>query len=85
MVRLIDRVERDRLLAAANLTPADAGLFDLARRIVAHVRAQGADGVDLSDAGERAALVAAVGVADLDQLVKATRLATEAGTLVALP
>lgn len=85
MARLIHVDERDRLLAAAGLTGADADLFDLARRITAHVLTLGGDGFDLTDAGERAALIAAVGESNTDRLIKATRLAREAGRLVVLP
>jgi hypothetical protein len=85
MTRLIHKSERDRLLAAAGLEPTDVALFDLARRIVAHVKSTGLAGVDTSDPDERAALVSAVGGADVDALIKATTLAVAAGTLVALP
>jgi hypothetical protein len=85
MTRLIHKSERDRLLREAGLEPADVALFDLARRIVEHVKAQGLAGVDTGDPDERAALVSAVGGADTDSLIKATKLAVAAGTLVALP
>jgi hypothetical protein len=85
MTRLIHRSERDRLLAAAGLEPSDVALFHLARRIAEHVKATGLAGVDTSDPDERAALVSAVGGADVDALIKATKLAVAAGTLVALP
>ncbi|MEK9722006.1 MAG: hypothetical protein VW405_00800 [Rhodospirillaceae bacterium] len=85
MPRLIHRDELTRLLAAANLTPADADLFELARRVTAHVKGLGGDGFEFTDNAERAALIAAVGEADTDRLTKAIRLAREAGRLVVLP
>jgi hypothetical protein len=85
MPRLVHKSERDRLLADAGLEPVDVALFPLAHRIAEHVKAQGLAGVDTNDPDERAALLAAVGGADIDSLIKATKLAVAAGTLVALP
>jgi len=85
MARLVHKSERDRLLAAAGLTEADADLFVLAHAIALHVKSTGIEGVDLTDPADRTALIAAVGVADVNVLTKAVKLATEAGTLVALP
>lgn len=84
-MRLIHREERDRLLAAAGLDPTDAPIFVVARRLVDYVKQQGADGLDLTDATERAAAAAAVGTADVNTLTKAAKLAEQAGTLVRLP
>jgi hypothetical protein len=84
-MRLVHRSERDRLLAAAGLEPSDDALFPLAHKIAQYTEEQGLAGVDLADVDERRALAEAVGVADLNTLSKATKLAVAAGTLVALP
>lgn len=83
MAKLLHKDVRDQILADAGLTLADAATFDLARRVVAYVKTRGIAGVDLADAGDRQALAAAVGTADVDALTKAVNAGLAAGFLVA--
>jgi hypothetical protein len=82
MSRVIHRTERDKILTDAGLTPADATLFPLAVKVGKHIKAQGIDGFDITDAADRAALIAAVGVSDVNQLTKALAIAKAAGEVV---
>lgn len=82
MSRVIHKTARDQILADAGLTPEDAGLFPLARKVAAHIKSQGMAGVDITDAADRAALIAAVGESDINKLTKAMAIAKAAGEVV---
>lgn len=82
MSRVIHKTARDTILADAGLTPADADLFPLARKVAKHIKDQGMAGVDITDATDRAALIAAVGVSDINKLTKAMAIAQAAGEVV---
>jgi hypothetical protein len=82
MARMISKQARDQFLADAGLTPADAVHFPLARKVVQHIKQQGVAGVDITDADDRAALIAAVGTADVNDLTKALKIAEAAGEVV---
>lgn len=81
-MRVIHKTARDQILADAGLTPADAALFPLARKVAKHIKDQGLDGFDLTDAADRAALIADVGEADVNKLTKAVAIAKAAGEVV---
>jgi predicted nuclease of predicted toxin-antitoxin system len=82
MSRVVHKTARDKILVDAGLTPADASLFPLARKVAAHIKDQGMDGVDITNAADRAALIAAVGESDVNKLTKALAIAEAAGEVV---
>lgn len=82
MARVIHKTARDQILADAGLTSADAALFPLAVKVARHIKDQGLDGFDMTDPADRAALIAAVGEADVNKLTKAVAIAKAAGEVV---
>jgi hypothetical protein len=82
MARVIHKTARDQILADAGLTPADASLFPLAVKVAKHIKGRGMDGFDITDPADRAALIAEVGVADVNLLTKAMAIAKAAGEVV---
>jgi len=82
MARMIHKSERDRILADAGLQPEDAALFPLARAVGKHIKDQGMAGFDLTNAADRAALIADVGESDVNKLTKALAIAKAAGEVV---
>lgn len=79
---VIHRQTLDKILADAGLTPADARLVPLARKVADFVKGRGLDGFDITDDAQRALLAEAVGVADVNVLMKALALAQAAGDVV---
>lgn len=85
MSRLVSRDVLAAALNAAGLADKDVDLVPLARAVKAHVDTLGVTGLDPTDATERAALVAAVGTADMARIQAAIALLRASDRLVLLP